>query len=99
MADLANGGTSMSETMSSAATRQPAETSRTRSVRVMGVIPPSSRHRADGVVRAVARCNAGAAGRDDRLHRRVCELPADAVAQQLRIVFHDRVAGDLVAGL
>ena len=58
---------------------------------------PSRRFRSialDGFEGAVARGDAGAAGRDDRLHCGVRELTSDGVAQQLRIVFHDRAADD-----
>src|SRR3954469_18959224 len=62
MADRENGGTSMCEVISSAATRPPASSSRTRSVRVIGRTAASRRRRASSseIVATKGRTRAGA---------------------------------------
>src|SRR5581483_666160 len=52
------------------------------------------RHR---LVRAIARGDAGAAGRDDDFDVGVCQLPFDGVAHELGLVLHDRASGDAVS--
>src|ERR1035437_6734004 len=60
-------------------------------------VEPLVQQTADGFVRAVARADAGAAGRDDGLYPGIDELPLDRAAHKIGIVLHDRASGDHVA--
>src|SRR4029450_9783749 len=61
-------------------------------------VEPLPQHAVDRLERAVARCNARAARRDDDLNLGAGQLTADRIAQLLGVVPHERASDDAMPG-